>query len=65
MELQTKQVELRKLIASEGKVLREKTVQYDEEGSEIPRTTSKVIYLAENANPDLYEEIDDEREVKQ
>lgn len=59
MEIQKKQVELRKLVASEGKVLREKTIQYDEEGNELERQTFKEIYLAENANADLYEEIDE------
>lgn len=59
MEIQSKQVELRKLVASEGKVLREKQVQYDEEGKETPRQTFKEIYLAVNASSDLYEEIDE------
>lgn len=59
MEIQSKQIKLRKLIASEGKVLREKQIQYDEEGKEIPRQTFKEIYLAVNANPDLYEEINE------
>ena len=50
---------LRKLIASEGKliVLREK--QYDEEGNEIPKQGAKVIYLAINDNENNYEEIED------
>lgn len=59
MEIQSKQVELRKLVASEGKALREKEVQYDEEGKEIPRDTFKEVYLASTASPDLYEEIDE------
>ena len=58
MEIQKKQVELRKLVASEGKLLREKTIQYDKEGNEIKRRTFKEIYLAENASEDLYEEIE-------
>lgn len=41
MELQTKQIELRKLVANDGKVLREKTIQYDEEGNEIQETHLK------------------------
>ena len=60
MEIQTKQIELRKLVANDGKVLREKTVQYDEDGNEIPRETFKEIYLAVNADADLYEEISEE-----
>ena len=59
MEIQSKQVELRKLVASEWKVLREKQIQYDENGKEIPRQTFKEIYLAVNASPDLYEEIEE------
>lgn len=59
MEIQSKQVELRKLVASEGKVLREKEIQYDEEGKEIPRDTFKEVYLASTASSDLYEEIDE------
>lgn len=59
MEVQSKQVELRKLVASEGKVLREKQIQYDEEGKEIPRQTFKEIYLAVTASPDLYEEVEE------
>lgn len=60
MKIEEKEVILRKLIASEGKVLREKTIQYDDEGNEIPRETSKIIYLATNADENLYEEIDEE-----
>lgn len=59
MEIMTKQVELRKLVASEGKVLREKNVQFDKDGNEIPRQTFKEVYLAINASQDLYEEIDE------
>ncbi len=59
MEIQSKKVELRKLVASQGKVLREKQIQCDEEGKEIPRQTFKEIYLAVNASPDLYEEINE------
>ena len=59
MEIKIKQVELRKLVASEGKILREKNIQYDEEGKELPRQTFKEVYLAINADPELYEEIDE------
>ena len=51
---------LRKLIASEGKLLVHKEIQYDEEGNEIPREGAKVIYLAINANENDYEEIEGE-----
>ena len=59
MEVQSKQVELRKLVASEGNLLREKQIQYDEKGKEIPRQTFKEIYLAVTASPDLYEEVEE------
>lgn len=59
MKLEEKQVILRKLEAGEGKVLRQKRIDYDEEGNEIERTTSKVIYLADNDTTDNYEEIDE------
>lgn len=58
MQLEEKQVLIRKLIASPWRVLREKQIQYDEEGKEIPRETFKEVYLAKDASPDLYEEID-------
>lgn len=59
MLIENKEVVLRKLVASEGKVLRQKRVDYDEEGNEIPRSTSKEIYLAINDTEDNYEEIDE------
>ena len=51
--------ELKKLIASEGKVIVHKEIQFDEEGNEIPRDGSKIIYLAINDSEDNYEEIDE------
>lgn len=59
MKLEENVVTLRKLVASEGKVLRLKRVDYDEEGNEIPRDTSKEIYLAINDTEDNYEEVDE------
>lgn len=53
-------VELRKLVASEGKVLINKNPQYDEEGNEIKQEGMKVIYLASTSNPDNYIEVDEE-----
>lgn len=50
---------LRKLIASENKLIVPKTINYDEEGNEIPREGAKVIYLAINDNENNYEEIED------
>ena len=49
----------KKLIASEGKVIVLKQKEYDEEGNEIPRYQSKVVYLAINDSEDNYEEIDE------
>lgn len=59
MKLEEKTVILRKIIASEGKVLRTKRIEFDEEGNEIPRDTSKEIYLAINDSEENYEEIDE------
>lgn len=55
MQIQEKQVTLRKLVASEGKILISKTV--DEEGN--PTVKSKEIYLADGASEDDFEEIDE------
>ena len=53
MELQEKQVTLRKLVASEGKILVSKTL--DEEGN--PTVKAKEIYLAVGASENDFEEI--------
>lgn len=58
-------IEVRKLIASEGKVLVLKEKQYDEEGNEIKQEGSKIIFLAKNSNPEDYIEIDEAREEKE
>ena len=55
MQLQEKQVILRKLVASEGKILVSKTL--DEEGN--PTVKSKEIYLADGASENDFEEIDE------
>lgn len=52
-------IEVRRLVASEGKLLINKEKQYDEEGNEIKQEGSKVIYLAKNSSPDDYIEIDE------
>lgn len=59
MTLEKKQVILRKLIASEGKIIVPKKIQYDEEGNELPREGNKVIYLAINSDENDYEEINE------
>lgn len=55
MQLQEKQVTLRKLVASEGKILVSKTL--DEEGN--PTVKSKEIYLADGTSENDFEEIDE------
>lgn len=55
MILEEKQVTLRKLVASEGKVLVSKTL--DEEGN--PTVRAKEIYLAAGANENDFIEIDE------
>ena len=55
MQIQEKQVILRKLVASEGKILVSKTL--DEEGN--PTVRSKEIYLADGASENDFEEIDE------
>ena len=56
MILEEKQVTLRKLIASEGKILASKTL--DEETGE-PTVKTKEIYLAVGANENDFIEIDE------
>lgn len=59
MQIQEKQVILRKLVASDGKILVSKTL--DEEGN--PTVRSKEIYLANGASEDDFEEIDENIEA--
>lgn len=60
MEIQ--EVKLRKLVASEGKILVSKEVKIDEKGNEteISLVKSKEIYLGKNDSEDNYIEIDEE-----
>ena len=55
MILEEKQVILRKLVASEGKIIISK--QLDEEGN--PTVKSKVVYLADGANENDFQEVDE------
>lgn len=55
MIVEEKQVVLRKLVASEGKIIISKSL--DEEGNPVVR--AKEIYLANGSNAEEYEEIDD------
>lgn len=59
MQIQEKQVILRKLVASDGKILVSKTL--DEDGN--PTVRSKEIYLADGASENDFEEIDEVTEV--
>ena len=55
MKLEEKQVTLRKLVASEGKVIISKQLDY--EGN--PTVISKEVYLAEGASENDFEEVDE------
>lgn len=59
MQIQEKQVILRKLVASDGKMLVSKAL--DEDGN--PTVRSKEIYLACGASENDFEEIDEVTEV--
>ena len=56
MQLEEKQVTLRKLVASEGKVIVSKTK--DEETGK-PTVITKEIYLAVGSSEDDFEEVDE------
>ena len=58
MQLEEKQVTLRKLVASAGKVIISKIL--DEEGN--PTVRAKEIYLANGASENDFEEIDENQE---
>ncbi len=55
MEIQTQEVILRKLIASEGKIIVSKTK--DEDGN--PSISAKEVDLATGASEDDFEEVDE------
>ncbi len=56
------ETKLKKLIASEGMVIVPKETQYDEDGNELPKEGSKIVYLAINSSEDNYEEIEEVEE---
>lgn len=58
MEVIETKVTLRKLVPNEGKVLRTKQVEYDEQGNEIPRSLIEEVYLSVNDSVDNYEEVE-------
>lgn len=55
MKLEEKQVTLRKLVASEGKILVSKT--FDKDGN--PTVQTKEVYLANGSSENDFEEIDE------
>lgn len=63
MELKEEQVTLRKLTASEGKVIISKETKNDEEtGEKVPIVKSKEIYLGKYDSEENYIEIDESEE---
>lgn len=60
MELQEKDIKLRKLTADEGKVIISKETQTDENGIEVPLVRAKEIYLGKEDREDNYVEVDEE-----
>lgn len=63
MKLESEQVTLRKLTASEGKIIVSKEMKIDEEtGEEKPVVKSKEIYLGKYDSEDNYVEIDESEE---
>lgn len=60
MKLEEEKVTLRKLTASEGKIIISKETQINEEtGEEEPVVRSKEVYLGKYDSEDNYIEIDD------
>lgn len=60
MKLESEQVTLRKLIASEGKIIISRETQIDEEtGEEKPILKSKKVYLGKYDSEENYIEIDE------
>ena len=59
MTMETQTVELRKIIADEGKVFLITPETQDENGNVTPAETSKEIYLGVNDSAENYPEIDE------
>lgn len=63
MKLEEEQVTLRKLTASEGKIIISKEMQKDEEtGEERPVIKSKKVYLGKYDSEENYIEVDESEE---
>lgn len=56
-------IELRKLVAEDGKIIVSKATIIDENGIEIPSIKSKEIYLGSEDKEDNYLEIEIEEEL--
>lgn len=63
MQLETKSVELRKLIADEGKVIISKETQKDENEIDVPVVKAKEIYLGKEDSQDNYIEVEESEEA--
>ena len=61
MELQEKNVKIRKLTAEEGKIIISKETQIDAEGKETPVIKAKEIYLGKEDSTENYMEIEEEK----
>ena len=57
MQLETKNVELRKLTADEGKIIISKETQKDEKGKDVPVVKAKEIYLGKEDDKENYIEV--------
>lgn len=60
MQLETKNVELRKLTADEGKIIISKETQKDENEIDVPVVKAKEIYLGKEDSQDNYIEVEEE-----
>ena len=62
MELQEKNVKIRKLTADEGQVIVSKETEKDENGNDVPVVKGKEIYLAKEDSEENYVEIEESEE---
>lgn len=62
MELQEKNVKIRKLMADEGKVIVSKETEKDENGNDVPVVKAKEIYLGKEDSEENYVEIEESEE---
>ena len=60
MELQEKNIKIRKLIADEGKMIVSKEMQKDEKGNDVPVVQAKEIYLGKEDSEENYIEVNEE-----